>query len=110
MAQVFYHQAGQKPIVLEVVKDNKDGTFDLARTPDGPVIISSIAIGDQAGDGCATPVEIEKPKGKKKAASKKEEEMTPEPEKNADGETEKEEVEEETPPFTLDGPTPPPEE
>jgi hypothetical protein len=106
MKQVFYHQAGQKPLLLEVVKDNKDGTFDLARTPDGPAIITGITIGDQAGDGCATPVDADKPKGKKKAAGKKEEESSPEPEKE---EASDEAKDEESPPFTPDG-NPPPDE
>lgn len=71
--QVHYHQHGKKPLVLHVVKDHKNGLFDLARDADGDAIITDIAISEEIGDGKATPVELAKlgKKGGKKAAAEK---------------------------------------
>lgn len=68
--QVHYHQHGREPLVLHVVKDHENGKFDLARTADGPAIITEICVGEEIGDGKATSVEVakaKKAKGKKEA-------------------------------------------
>jgi hypothetical protein len=113
MRQVHYFQAGRESVILEVVKDNDDGTFDLARTQDGEPIITGIRISDAPGDGCAIPVELDgqKAKGSKgKAKAEKKQEAAAEVAPLSDTEAEKEG--DETSPFEPEvaAPAPPPED
>lgn len=100
--QVHYHQHGRQAIVLHVVKDHKNGKFDLARDAGAEAIITDIVISDEIGDGKATPVELAKiaKKAAKKADAKK----------PAEEEQDEEGAKDPSPSPTPDGSTPPPDE
>lgn len=65
MDKVLYFQHGREPIELFIVAKGSNGTVDLARTVDGPVIISGITLADKPGDGCAIPFSADAPPAKK---------------------------------------------
>lgn len=119
MKRVHYHQHGKEPIVLHVVAENKDGTVDLAREPEGEAIITGMTLSDKPAHGAAVPLEAEAPVTRKPAA-KKAAKTKPEGDKTEgdkpegdDPEGDKTETEGDAPPFDLatgDKPTPPPDE
>ena len=52
MKQVFYHQDSKAPLLLDVIRKNSDGTFDLGL--DGSVVVSSCLVTETPAPGAAT--------------------------------------------------------
>lgn len=114
---VRYHQHGRPSVVLHVVKENADGTFDLAYKANGSPVIEGIRLSEEPGHGNAVPIadgeELPKSAAKKaakKAAKPKSGSQPEEPPASTQEEDDEEDEDEDPAPSTGNGGDPPPEE